>query len=127
MGLRQSRSHAAITQSLVTEGAVVDGRVHHSVLFYDITIRTGTKIYNSVIFPDTVIDPGAKVYQAIVGENAHIGEGAVIGGALRDGERVDNALTGSITLVGNDICIRSGAYLPRGTVANEDERGGDAQ
>ena len=43
--------------------------------------------------------------------------GAVIGGALREGEVVDNRLTGDITLVGNDLCISSGAYLPCGTVA----------
>ena len=116
--------NASITQSLVTEGDLVDGKVHHSVLFYDVRIEPGAEVYDSVIFPGAVIGAGAKVYKAIVGENAHIGENAVIGGELRHGDQVDNRLTGSITLVGNDICICSGAYLPRGTVANEDEKGG---
>lgn len=116
--------NASITQSLVTEGSCVEGKVHHSVLFYDVTIEADAEVYDSVIFPGAVIGRGAKVYQAIVGENAHIGEGATVGGPLRHGDHVDNALTGSITLVGNDICVRAGAYLPQGTVATEDENGG---
>lgn len=115
---------ASITQGLVTEGCRVEGSVAHSVLFYNVSIEPEAEVHDSVIFPGAVIARGAKVYQAIVGENAHIGEGAVIGGPLRDGEYVDNTLTGSITLVGNDICIRAGAYLPQGTVATEDENGG---
>ncbi len=115
---------ATITQCLVTEGSRVYGTVHHSVLFYDVTIGEGAEVYDSVIFPGATIGNGAKVYKAIIGENAHIGENAVIGGELRQGDHVDNRLTGSITLVGNDICICAGTYLPQGTVATEDEKGG---
>ncbi len=116
--------HASITQSLVTEGCRVEGKVHHSVLFSNVSVEPGAEIYDSVIFPGAVIQRGAKVYQAIVGENSQIGDGAVIGGPLRLGDHVDNALTGSITLVGNDVSISSEAYLPQGTVATENETGG---
>ena len=116
--------NAAITQSLVTEGDRVEGTVYHSVLFYNVQIKPGAEVYDSVIFPGAVIESGAKVYKAIVGENAHVGPDAVIGGPLRHGDTVENSLTGSITLIGNDICVRGGAYLPQGTVANEDEKGG---
>jgi glucose-1-phosphate adenylyltransferase len=115
---------ASITQSLVTEGSRVEGKVHHSVLFYNVTVEEEAEVYDSVIFPGAVIERGAKVYQAIVGENARIGENATVGGPLRHGDHVDNALTGSITLVGNDFCVYAGAYLPQGTVATEDENGG---
>ena len=120
-------SNADINQSLVTEGCNVDGTVHHSVLFYNVKIETGAEVYDSVIFPGAVIKKNAKVYKSIVGENSIVGEGAVIGGQLRHGDHVDNALTGSITLVGNDMRIRADAYLPCGTVANEDEKGGHAE
>ena len=43
---------------------------------------------------------------------------------LRLGDEVDNSLTGTITLVGNDISIQPRAYLPQGTVATEDACGG---
>ena len=118
--------HAAITQSLVTEGSYVDGTVHHSVLFYDVKVLEGAEVYDSVIFPGAVIGRGAKVYKAIVGENAVVGDNAVIGGELRQGDHVDNRLTGSITLIGNDITIPPDVYLPQGTVATEEENGGSA-
>ncbi len=115
---------AVIRQSLVTEGSVVEGTVYHSVLFSGVTIEAGAEVYDSVIFPGARIRAGAKVYQAIIGENAEIGESTVIGGPLRHGDTVDNALTGSITVVGNDFIIPINAYLPQGTIATEDEKGG---
>jgi len=102
----------------------VEGKVHHSVLFSNVSIEQGAEVYDSVIFPGAVIRRGAKVYQAIVGENSVIGENSIIGGELRLGDQVDNSLTGTITLVGNDISIQPGAYLPQGTVATEDACGG---
>jgi len=101
----------------VTEGCRVEGKVRHSVLFYNVSIEPEAEVFDSVIFPGAVIKKGAKVYQAIVGENAQIGEGSIMGGQLRHGDHVDNALTGSITVVGNDICVRAEAYLPQGTIA----------
>ena len=82
---------------------------------------------DSVIFPGAIVGEGARIHKAIVGENARVGRDAVIGGPLRAGERVDNRLTGDITLVGNDICICSGAYLPCGTVATGAEYAGCAE
>ena len=117
-------ANASVTQSLVTEGCRVEGKVHHSVLFSNVSVEAEAEVYDSVIFPGAVIRRGAKVYQAIVGENSVIGEGAIIGGELRLGDRVDNSLTGTITLVGNDISIQQSAYLPQGTVATEDACGG---
>ena len=116
--------NASISQSLVTEGCRVEGKVHHSVLFSNVSIEPEAEVYDSVIFPGAVIAHGAKVYKAIVGENARIGADSVIGGPLRLGDHVDNALTGSITLVGNDITICAETYLPQGTVATENETGG---
>ena len=98
--------------------------MHHTVLFSNVSVEAEAEVYDSVIFPGAVIRRGAKVYKAIVGENSVIGEGAIIGGELRLGDQVDNSLTGTITLVGNDISIQNGAYLPQGTVATEDVSGG---
>ena len=108
---------ADITDSLVTEGGAVYGRVEHSVLFAGVRIGENAVVTDSVIFPGAVIGEGAHIHKAIIGENVRIGRDAVIGGALREGEVVDNRLTGDITLVGNDLCISSDAYLPCGTVA----------
>ena len=111
--------NASVSDSLVTEGSRVEGTVRHSVLFYNTAVAEGAMVTDSVVFPGAVIGKGARVQRAIIGENAHIGDYAVVGGPLRADDHVDNRLTGDITVVGNDICIRSGAYLPCGTVANE--------
>ena len=108
---------AVIERSLVTEGSEVYGSVRRSVLFAGVTVCEGAEVCDAVVLPGAVIGRGAKVYKAIVGENAHIGEGAVIGGPLRERDHVDNSLTGDITLVGNDICVNAGAYLPSGAIA----------
>ena len=119
---------AHITRSLVTEGGIVEGGVDHSVLFAGVQIGKGAEVTDSVVFPGAVIGENARVHKAIIGENARIGSGAVVGGPLREGEVVDNSLTGDITLVGNDICICNGAYLPCGTVATGAcSEGGDEQ
>jgi len=110
--------NAKISNSLVTEGSVVDGTVKHSVLFAGVTIEEGAVVEDTVALPGAVIRRGAKVKKAIIGENSIIGENAVIGGALRDGETVDNSLTGDITLVGNDIFVHADAYLPIGAIAS---------
>ena len=71
-------ANASVTQSLVTEGCRVEGKVHHSVLFSNVSIEAEAEVYDSVIFPGAVIRRGAKVYKAIVGENSVIGEDAIV-------------------------------------------------
>lgn len=113
-------SGATIENSLITEGCEVEGEVMHSVLFSGVTVAKDAEVRDSILFPGAVVESGAKLFKTIVGENSHIGQNAVIGGPLRSGDHVDNRLTGDITLVGNDICVRQNAYLPCGTVAADD-------
>lgn len=118
---------AVITQSLVTEGAVVQGTVNHSVLFYNVRVAPGAVITDSVIFSGAVIGKNAVITRAIIGENAHIGDNAVIGDASADNSMVDLSLTDGITIVGNDICICAGAHLPVGAVATENSEEGGSE
>ncbi|MBQ2769767.1 MAG: glucose-1-phosphate adenylyltransferase [Clostridia bacterium] len=110
---------AQVSDSLVTEGCRVYGKVKHSVLFAGAVVHPDAEVYDSILLPNAVVEKGARVFRSIIGENAHVGQLAVIGGPLRPGETVDNKLTGDITLVGNDICVRGGAYLPVGSIAND--------
>ena len=114
---------AEISESLVTEGCRVYGKVSNSVLFAGVIVQKGAIVEDSVILPGAVVESGAEVHKAIIGENAHIGAHAVIGGPLRGDEQVDNRLTGDITLVGNDVCVCGGAYLPKGIIANDNWSG----
>ena len=110
--------NAEIRNSLVTEGSVVNGTVRHSVLFGGSVVEDGAFVEDSVVFPGAVIKRGARITKAIIGENSVIGENCVIGGPLREGEKVDNKLTGDIALIGNDITVDDGVYMPQGAIAS---------
>jgi glucose-1-phosphate adenylyltransferase len=112
---------AVIESSLVTEGSEVYGSVRHSVLFAGVRVAEDADVEDAVVLPGAVIGKGAVIRKAIIGENAVIGEKTVVGGTLRDGDKIDNRLTGDITLVGNDVTLRPGAYLPVGAIASESD------
>lgn len=109
---------AKVKTSLVSEGCVVEGIVERSVLFGGAQVEAGAEVYDSVIMPDAVVKAGARINKAIIGENTVVGEYSVIGGPLREGETVDNALTGDITLAGNDMVLPPCCYLPVGSIVN---------
>ena len=111
-------ANAEVTTSLISEGCVVEGIVTRSVLFAGAQVEEGAEVIDSVIMPDAVIKAGAKVNKAIVGENTVVGEYSVVGGPLREGETVDNKLTGDITLAGNDMVLPPCSYLPVGSIVN---------
>ncbi|MFD1955900.1 glucose-1-phosphate adenylyltransferase [Paenibacillus thailandensis] len=64
---------------LVSEGCVIEGRVHHSVLFYGVHVGARSDIQDSVIMPGVRIGKGARIHRAIIGEGAVIEDGASIG------------------------------------------------
>lgn len=109
---------ASVSNSLVAEGATVEGAVSNSILFSGVKVEKGAVVKDSIIFPNSLIGAKTLVDKTIIGENTEIGAFSVVGGPLRPGETVDNTLTGDITLVGNDMRIPPCSYLAKGAVAN---------
>ena len=107
-----------VTNALVAEGAVVEGTVTDSVIFSGARIEKGAVVKDSIIFPNAVVGKNATVEKAIVGENSAVGDFSMVGGPVRPGEKVNNKLTGDITLIGNDVTIPPRAYLAKGAVVN---------
>lgn len=70
----------SLVGSLAGEGAVIQGRVEHSVIFYDVTVEAGATVTDSVVMPGTVIEAGATVEHAILGERCRVRAGAVVRG-----------------------------------------------
>ncbi len=79
---------ACISDSIITEGCRIYGRVHGSVLFRGVTVAKGARVVNSIVFPGAHIEAEAVVENAIVGSEARIRRGAAVG----DGR-------------GEDICV----------------------
>ena len=61
--------NAILTDTLVNEACVIDGKVNHSVLFSEVEIEKGAEVYNSVLLNGVKVKSGAKIYNAVVAEN----------------------------------------------------------
>ena len=94
---------AEVTDSLVTEGCEVYGKVCHSVLSTGVVVEEGAQVLDSVILPGSVIRIGAVIRRAIVAENAVVEEDACVGEA-----------EGSIAVVGQNVTVPSGAKVAAG-------------
>ncbi|MBO4837094.1 MAG: glucose-1-phosphate adenylyltransferase [Clostridia bacterium] len=94
---------AEVTDSLVTEGCEVYGKVYHSVLSTGVVVEEGAQVLDSVILPGAVIRKGAVIRRAIVAENAVVEEDACVGEA-----------EGSIAVVGQNVTVPPGAKVAAG-------------
>lgn len=70
---------AKLSNSMVSEGTSVKGKVVESVISSDVVIEEGSEIVNSVIMKNAYIGKGVKIYNSIVAEEAIIEEGAIVG------------------------------------------------
>ena len=94
---------AEVTDSLVTEGCEVYGKLYHSVLSTGVVVEEGAQVLDSVILPGAVIRKGAVIRRAIVAENAVVEEDACVGEA-----------EGSIAVVGQNVTVPPGAKVAAG-------------
>ncbi len=72
---------AEISNSLISEGCNIEGKVENSVLFGGVTVEKGAVIRDAVIMEDVRIGKDAKVAYAIIDSDAVIEEGATVGEA----------------------------------------------
>ena len=114
---------ADIRNSLVTEGCVVRGKVTHTVLFCGARVESEAEVTDSVIFPNAAVGAHCFIKKAIIGENAVIGDRVQIGVPPKEGETVDNRLTGDIALIGNDVTIPADTVIPSGAVVTHETIG----
>lgn len=59
--------NACVKNSIINQGAFIEGNVTHSVIFNEVTIEEGAVVEDSVIMPHTVIKAGVHVKRAIIG------------------------------------------------------------
>ena len=99
---------AVVTDTLITEGCEVYGKVNHSVLFAGVVVEEGADIEYSVVMPGSIIKRGASVRRSIVAENATVGAGSIIG---ED--------SGNIAVIGQGVVLPAGVSVPSGTQVDE--------
>jgi glucose-1-phosphate adenylyltransferase len=69
---------AMVSNSLITDGCIIDGRVENSVLFPGVRVGAGAQVRYSVVFDDCEIGPRAVVERAILDKRVVVGENGVI-------------------------------------------------
>ncbi|TWE08199.1 glucose-1-phosphate adenylyltransferase [Neobacillus bataviensis] len=88
---------ADLSQSLVSEGCKVFGKVENSVLYNGVTVSKGAVIKNSVILPNTFIGENVVINRSIIGSDTFIYSNVHVGNTNPFSE---------ITLIGNNQIIK---------------------
>lgn len=100
---------AKVENSMISEGAVINGNVDFSVIFAGVKIEQGATVRDSIIMPGSVIRSGAVVEYSIVGEDCEIGENATVGARP---ETVSNKSDWGIAVIGHKVNISEGTKIP---------------
>lgn len=107
---------ADVQGSLLSDGCLVLGKVHHSVVFTGAQIGEGAEVIDSVIMPGVQIGRGATVHKAIIGENTIVEPGAKIGVPAKPGENVEISNENGITVIEDNVCVPQSMRIVQGTV-----------
>ncbi len=63
---------AIVSNSIVSDGCVIDGEISNSVLFRDVHIGKGTRVENCVLLQDTDVSPDCRLNYVIADKNVLI-------------------------------------------------------
>ena len=93
---------ASVSNSIVANGCVVEGRVENSILFPGVHVAAGSVVKDSILFNNVNIHQNATVKKVIADFDVTIGENARVGQDLKDdnpAEITQNQID-DITLIG---------------------------
>ncbi|MFA6829935.1 MAG: glucose-1-phosphate adenylyltransferase [Bacilli bacterium] len=60
-------STGCVSDSIINQGAIIRGKVDHSVISNEVVVEKGASVKNCFIMPGAVIKPGVKIEYALVG------------------------------------------------------------
>ncbi len=101
-------STSEISNSFITEGCVIEGEVHNSILFSGVKVERGAVIRDSVVMSNVTVSKGAVVQYSIIGSGCTIGAGSIVGRSKDE--------CNEVTVVGADNVIASGEDVPGGSM-----------
>jgi glucose-1-phosphate adenylyltransferase len=108
-------SLAEVSRSIISDGAIINGKVVNSIISPGVFIEEGAQVYDSIVFNDSTISQGAIVNrcivdkQVIIGAKAHVGWGDDMN---PNHEEPENLKTG-ITLIGKRARVPEGIKIGR--------------
>ncbi len=101
-------STSEISNSFITEGCVIEGEVHNSILFSGVKVERGAVIRDSVVMSNVTVSKGAVVQYSIIDSGCTIGAGSIVGRSKDE--------CNEVTVVGADNVIASGEDVPGGSM-----------
>ena len=108
---------ADVKNSNISDGCMVEGEVHNSILFAGVTVEKGARIDYSIVMPNTVIKAGADIRYSIISENTVIGKNARVGCNPEDADDKDNW---GVAVIGDDLNIGDNVVVPPNAMIGED-------
>jgi glucose-1-phosphate adenylyltransferase len=118
---------AQVSRSLISNGCVVNGSVHHSVLSPGVVVQEGAIVEDSIIFDDTVLGEDAIVQRCILDKEVWVGPSAYLGFGddyIPNHHEPDYLNTG-ISLVGKRARVPAGVRIGRNCKINPGVRESD--
>jgi len=99
--------NAHILRSLISNGAIINGRVERSIISPGVFIEDNAVVTDSIIFDDTTIGAGAIVDRAIIDKQVWLDPGCCIGCGddMTPNKEEPNNLNAGITIVGKGARI----------------------
>ena len=108
---------SAVSDSIIGEGADIQGRVINSVIGAGVTVGPGTVIQDSVVMQEAYIGSGVLIDRAIICEGAGIGDDTVIGfGEFAPSKLDPNTYNSELVIVGENAVIPPDVKIGRNTV-----------
>ena len=70
---------AEVTESMISDGTIVLGKVHESIVSSGVSIAKNSKVLGSIIMQNAVIEEGATVVNSIIAEGTVVKSGVTVG------------------------------------------------
>ncbi|MGI6737260.1 MAG: glucose-1-phosphate adenylyltransferase subunit GlgD [Anaerovoracaceae bacterium] len=75
-------AEAKAVNSLIADGAIIEGEVRNSIIFRGVRIKKGAVVENSVVLQDTTVGEYARLNYAVLDKNAFINDGRMLSGYI---------------------------------------------
>lgn len=107
--------NSRVQQSLLSNGCVIRGTVHHSILSPGVYVSPGAVVKDSIILNDTWIGPGAIIDKTIIDTNVVVGGGARVGVGddHTPNHHMPEKLSTGVNVIGEESVIPMGKTIGR--------------
>lgn len=115
-------ANAHVENNLLSNGAIVDGVVEHSVLASGVYVTEGAVVRNSIIMHNCKIGAGTIIDRAIIDKNTVIGENTHIGysDSIVPNKNIPEVLNTGLTVVGKSVHIPANIKVGRNVIIEPD-------